>query len=112
MVSKQEHDELCCVYAGLLLFDEGLEITAEKLSKVIAASGNSVEGYYTEFFGKYLASVDLKSLISNAGAGAAPAQATQAAQPVAEKKEDKKKEKKEEKPVEEEEAGGFGDLFG
>ena len=34
-ISKAEHDELCCVYAGLLLFDEGIEITAEKINKII-----------------------------------------------------------------------------
>ena len=45
-ISKAEHDELCCVYAGLLLFDDKVEITAEKLNKVIEASGNKVDSYY------------------------------------------------------------------
>ncbi len=90
-MSKAEHDELCCVYAALLLFDDKVDITADKLNKVITASGNSVEGYYPEFFAKYLSSVDLNSLISSVGAGpavAAPAQTTVAA---VEKKDDKGK---------------------
>ena len=33
-ISKAEHDELCCVYAGLLLFDDGSEITADKINKI------------------------------------------------------------------------------
>ncbi len=118
-LSKAEHDELCCVYAGLLLFDDNVEVTAEKLNKVITASGNTVDAYYPEFFAKYLGSVDLNSMLSNVGAGpavaggAATAPATQAAHDIAAKggKKEEKKPKVEEKPAEEEE-GGFGDLFG
>jgi large subunit ribosomal protein LP1 len=111
-ISKAEHDELCCVYAGLLLFDDKIEITADKLNKVIAASGNTVEAYYPEFFAKYLSSVDLNAILSSVGAG--PSAAATTAAP-AEAKDTKKAEpakKKEEPKVEEEEAGGFGDLFG
>ena len=123
-ISKAEHDELCCVYAGLLLFDDGIEITADKLQKVIKASGNEVDGYYPEFFAKYLSKVDIKSMLSvTPAAGAAPAEEHHE-----EKKEDKKEDKKggkkddkkgkekkkeEEKPKEEEEEDiGFGDIFG
>ncbi len=63
-ISKAEHDELCCVYAGLLLYDEGVEITAEKINKVIEASGNKVDAYYPEFFGKYLHDADIKSMLT------------------------------------------------
>ncbi len=78
MVSKAEHDELCCVYAALLLFDDKVEVTAEKLNKVITASGNTVEAYYPEFFGKYLSTVDLNTFLNNVGS-AAPAAAAPAA---------------------------------
>jgi len=78
MVSKAEHDELCCVYAALLLFDDKVEVTADKLNKVISASGNSVEPYYPEFFSKYLSSVDLNTFLNNVGS-AAPASAAPAA---------------------------------
>lgn len=98
-LSKAEHDELCCVYAGLLLFDSGVEISADKLNKVITASGNQVESYYPDFFAKYFKSVDLDKLLQNVGTGGAPAvssgapvQATTA--PAEAKKEEKKDDKK------------------
>ena len=124
-ISKAEHDELCCVYAGLLLYDDGSEITADKINKIIKASGNEVDGYYPEFFAKYLAKADIKSMLSvspAAGAAAAPAEEHHE-----EKKDDKKggkkddkkggkkeeKKKEEKKKVEEEEEDmGFGDIFG
>merc|ERR1711976_1125732 len=106
---------LCCVYAGLLLFDDKVDITADKLNKVITASGNQVEAYYPEFFAKYLGSVDINAMLNSVGSApaGAPAQA-QAAAPKEEKKDDKKGKKEEKKkPVEEddEEEMGFGDIF-
>ncbi len=120
-ISKPEHDELCCVYAGLLLFDDGAEITAEKIQKIVEASGNKVDGYYPEFFAKYLSKADIKSMLNaTPAAGAAPAGAAPAEkkeEKKEEKKDDKKgkkEEKKKEKPKveEEEDDGGFGDIFG
>jgi large subunit ribosomal protein LP1 len=113
-ISKAEHDELVSVYAALLLHDDNVEITADKLNKVITASGNTVESYYPEFFEKYFQGVNLKTLLESVSA--APAGGVVASAPVEEKKEkkeDKKDAKKKEEPKEEEEeAGGFGDLFG
>lgn len=113
-MNKGEHDELCCVYAALLLFDDKVDITADKLNKVITASGNQVEGYYPEFFAKYLSSVDLNTIISSVGAG--PATAAPVETKVVEDKKakpaPKKEEKKPEPEPEPEEEGGFGDLFG
>ena len=125
-VSKAEHDELCCVYAALLLADENLEITAEKINKIVAVSGNQVDGYYPEFFERFLKTVNINTLLSSVGAGA-PATGGAVAAKVEDKKDDKagakggkddkkaapKKEEKKPEPVaEEEDAGGFGDLFG
>ena len=129
-ISKAEHDELCCVYAGLLLFDEGMDITADKIQKIIKASGNEVDDYYPEFFAKYLAKADIKSMLSvTPAAGAASAPAHEVHEEKGDKKDDKKggkkddkkggkkddkkKEKEKEKPKEEEEDDiGFGDIFG
>jgi large subunit ribosomal protein LP1 len=125
-IPKAEHDELCCVYAGLLLADENLEITADKLNKIIAVSGNQVDGYYPEFFERFFKNVNLNTLltsIGSAGAGASTG-AVAVTAPAKEDpkaaakggKEDKKGAKKEEPKKEEapaeEDAGGFGDLFG
>jgi len=124
-ISKAEHDELCCVYAGLLLFDDGMEITADKIEKIIKASGNEVDGYYPEFFAKYLSKTDIKSMLTvtpAAGAGAAAAEEhhdDKKDDKKGGKKDDKKGGKKEEKKKEEkkkeeeeEEDMGFGDIFG
>ena len=82
-LSKAEHDELCCVYAALLLHDDNVEVTADKLNKVITASGNSVEAYYPEFFEKYFQSVNLKTLLENVSS--APVGASTASAPVEQK---------------------------
>ena len=127
-VSKAEHDEFCCVYAGLLLFDEGSDITADKINKIITASGNKVDAYYPEFFAKYLAKADIKSLltVSAASAGGAPAEEHHEENKKGGKEKDdkkggdkggkdkgkgKKEEKKKEPEPEEDDDVGFGDLF-
>ena len=114
-ISKAEHDELCCVYAGLLLHDDKLEINCDKINQVIKSSGNTVEGYYPEFFAKYFQSVDLTAMLQNIGS-APTGKAVAAANEVSkeEKKDDKKgkkPEKKKEPEPEPEEEEGFGGLF-
>ncbi len=125
-LTKAEHDELCCVYAGLLLYDDKIDITADNINKLIKASGNEVDGYYPEFFAKYLSKTDIKSMLSvTPAAGGAPAAHEEAhddkkgdkGDKKGGKKDDKKggdkKKKVEEKPKEEEEDDiGFGDIFG
>ena len=74
-LSKAQKDELVVTYAALLLHDGELEITEEKLNKVISASGNSVEGYWPGLFAKALKGRNINDLISNAAASAAPASA-------------------------------------
>ena len=105
-LSTAEHDELCCSYAALMLHDDGLEITSEKLSAVIKASGNTVEPYWPMLFAKALKTAnvgDLLTQVATAGPAAGPAAAGggAAAAPVEEKKEE---------AVEEVDMGGlFGD---
>merc|ERR1712224_527242 len=106
-LSKADHDELCCSYAALMLHDDGVEITAEKLSKVIKASGNEVEPYWPMLFAKALKSANISDLLTNVGSagGGGPAAAGPAA--AAEVVEEKKEEKEE---VEDVDMGGlFGD---
>ena len=71
-LSKSDHDELACTYAALMLHDDGLEITAEKLSKIIKASGNEVEPYWPALFAKALKGQDVGELLTNL-ASAGPA---------------------------------------
>merc|ERR1712172_73018 len=103
--------ELACVYAALILADDDVAITPEKLTTILKAAGVDVEPYWPELFAKALESCDLKSLITSvgsgvgaapaAGGGAAPA-AEAAAAPAAEEK------KKEESEEEEDDDMGFG----
>ena len=118
-MSQSEKSELACVYAGLLLFDDKIEITADKINKILKASGNDkVDSYYPEFFASYFKTADINSLLS---ASPAPASAAPAEDKKEDKKDDKKggkdkkddkKKKEEKKKVEEEEEEGMFDMFG
>jgi len=109
MASKQE---LAIIYAALVLEDEGVPITTDKVNKLLQAAGVQVEPFWPGLYVKALEGVNISELISNigSGAGAAPAQAASApaaaaaAAPVEEKK--KKEEAKAES--EEDEDLGFG----
>jgi large subunit ribosomal protein LP1 len=66
-------NEAACVYAALILQDEGIEITAEKLSTLITAAGLDVEPIWPSIFAKALKGKDLEGLLFNVGAGGAAA---------------------------------------
>ena len=123
-LSKSDHDELACTYAALMLHDDGLEITvsnpnfcfitwsftlqAEKLSKVIKASGNEVEPYWPMLFAKALKGQNVGELLTNLASAGPAAGPAAAAGPVAVEEEAPKEEKKEE--AEDVDMGGlFGD---
>ncbi|EME83952.1 uncharacterized protein MYCFIDRAFT_134222 [Pseudocercospora fijiensis CIRAD86] len=106
--------ELASSYAALILADEGLEITADKLQTLIsAAKVPDVEPIWTSLFAKALEGKDVKDLLTNVGSGggAAPAAAGGAgaaaggdAAPAAEAAKEEKEEEKEES----DEDMGFG----
>lgn len=107
--------ELACVYSALILHDDGVAITAEKIEKLIKAAKVDVEPFWPSLFAKALEGHNLDSLIQAAGApgagGAAPAAggAAPAAGGAAEtKEEEKKEEKKEEEEEESDDDMGFG----
>merc|ERR1712124_66185 len=94
-LTKEQKDELCVSYAALMLHDDGLEINAEKLSKIIKASGNEVEPYWPMLFAKALKGQDVGALLSNigsAGPAAGPAAAAGGDAPAEAKQEEKKEE--------------------
>jgi len=95
--------ELATSYAALILADDGVEITAEKLQTLItAAKVPDVEPIWTTLFAKALEGKDVKDLLLNVGSGggaaaaAAPAAGGAAAAtedaPAAEEKEEEKEE--------------------
>ncbi len=66
----------------------------EKLSQVIKASGNSVEGYWPGLFAKALKGQDITKLLSNVGTAAPAATGGAATGGDSGAKEDKKEESK------------------
>lgn len=101
--------ELACVYSALILHDDGVEITAEKLNTLISAAGVEVEPFWPGLFAKALEGRNISELIANVGsAAAAPAPAAGGAAAAAAPAEEKKEEKKEEPEEESDDDMGFG----
>lgn len=108
-------NELACVYAALILQDDDVAITSEKISTILKAANVDVEPYWPGLFAKALESVDVKALISNVGSGVGGAPAAASAAPAAAAAAggapaggDKKKEKEPEPESEEDDDMGFG----
>ncbi|KAL1565487.1 60S acidic ribosomal protein P1-like [Salvia divinorum] len=86
--------ELACTYAALALHDDGIPITAEKISALLKAASLTVESYWPSLFAKLCEKRNVEDLIMNVGAGggggavavAAPAAAAAAAPAAEEKK--------------------------
>ncbi|KAG4090047.1 60S acidic ribosomal protein P1 [Neocallimastix lanati (nom. inval.)] len=91
--------EAACVYAALILQDEGLDISVEMLEKIINASGLAVENIYPKIFAKALDGKDIKEYLFNIGSngsGAAVAGGAAAGAAGAAAEEEKEEEKEEE----------------
>ncbi|KAI5837543.1 60S acidic ribosomal protein P1 [Morchella snyderi] len=106
------NNELAVSYAALILADDGIEITADKLQSLIkAASCTDVEPIWTTLFAKALEGKDVKDMLLNVGSGggaaAAPAAGGTAAAGGAAAAEEKVEEKEEEKEESDEDMG-FG----
>merc|ERR1712087_158383 len=95
------NSELACVYAALILADDDVAITAEKINTILKAAKVDVEPFWPGLFAKCCESIDVKELISNVGSGVGSAPAAGAAAPAAEAK-------KEEPEEESDDDMGFG----
>ncbi|XP_014790358.1 60S acidic ribosomal protein P1 [Octopus bimaculoides] len=101
------NNELACVYAALILADDQVTVTADKINTILKAANVSVEPYWPSLFARALDGVDIKAMLSNIGSmaaapaggapagGAAPAGDAAAAPAKEEKKEEKKEESEE-----------------
>ncbi|KAL2152700.1 hypothetical protein VTH82DRAFT_5884 [Thermothelomyces myriococcoides] len=107
------HAELATSYAALILADDGIEITSDKIQTLIkAANVADVEPIWASLFAKALEGKDVKELLSAVGSGggaAAPAAGgAAAAEGGAAAEEAKEEAKKEEEKEESDEDMGFG----
>ncbi|CAK7265434.1 60S acidic ribosomal protein P1 [Sporothrix epigloea] len=103
--------ELATSYAALILADDGVEITADKINTIIrAANVEDVEPIWAQLFAKALEGKDVKDLLSNVGSGGAAAapSAGAAAGGAAAAAEEVKEEAKEEEKEESDDDMGFG----
>merc|ERR1712006_57722 len=90
--------ELACVYSALILHDDDIDITGEKMAKIISAAKVNVEAFWPGLFAKALQGRNIGDLICNVGAapaagggGGAAADSADAGA-VEEKREEKKEE--------------------
>merc|ERR1712203_1016489 len=97
--------ELACVYAALILQDDGLEISADNLNTLIKAADVECNSYWPGLFAKALDGIDIKALVSNVGAGGGAPAAGGAAAGGEAAAEEKKEESEEE---ESDDDMGFG----
>ncbi|PIM98402.1 60s acidic ribosomal protein P1 [Handroanthus impetiginosus] len=97
--------ELACTYAALILHDDGIPVTAEKIATLVKAGNVTVESYWPSLFAKLCEKRNIEDLVTNVGSGgggaavavAAPAGrasggAAAAAAPAAEEKKEEPKE--------------------
>merc|ERR1712221_31503 len=100
-MAETSTSELACVYSALILHDDDVDITAEKIQKICAAAKVTVEPFWPGLFAKALEGRNIGDLISNVGSApaagsAAPAAGGDAPAAAEEKKEEEKKEESEE----------------
>ncbi|CAI9181011.1 unnamed protein product [Rangifer tarandus platyrhynchus] len=106
--------ELACTYSDLILHDDEVTVTEDKINALIKAAGVNVEPFRPGLFANALANVNIESLICNVGAGgpASAAGAAQAGGPApattAAPAEEKKVEAKKEESEESDDDMGFG----
>ncbi|GKV25496.1 hypothetical protein SLEP1_g34931 [Rubroshorea leprosula] len=61
--------EIACTYATLILHDDGIPVTAEKIITLLKAANVSVESYWPSLFAKLAEKRNIDDLILNVGAG-------------------------------------------
>ncbi|KAJ4847459.1 hypothetical protein Tsubulata_019163 [Turnera subulata] len=98
--------ELACTYAALILYDDGIPITAEKIAQLVKVADVQVESYWPSLFAKLAEKRNIEDLITNVGSGgggAAPVAVAPAAgggaaaaAPAAEEKKEEPKEESDE----------------
>ncbi|XP_051210677.1 large ribosomal subunit protein P1-like isoform X1 [Lolium perenne] len=68
--------EVACTLAALILHDDGISITSEKIATVVKAAGIKVEAYWPALFAKLLQTRSVDDLILSVGSGVQLAETT------------------------------------
>merc|ERR1712037_509447 len=90
--------ELACTYAALILSDDGVDISGDKIASLLKAANVEVEPFWPGLFAGALKNCNVSELISNISSGVAAEEA-------------KEEEKKSESSSESDDDMGF-DMFG
>eukprot|EP00168_Porphyra_purpurea_P010070 TRINITY_DN247_c0_g1_i2.p3 TRINITY_DN247_c0_g1~~TRINITY_DN247_c0_g1_i2.p3 ORF type:complete len:106 (+),score=44.25 TRINITY_DN247_c0_g1_i2:151-468(+) len=98
--------EMACVYAALILHDESISITEDKISALVKAANVNVEAFWPSLFAKLLQKVSVDDIVK--GMSSAPTAGAPAAAAPADGAAPAEEEKKEESEEEEDEDMGFG----
>ncbi|KAL7184610.1 hypothetical protein ACSBR2_026708 [Camellia fascicularis] len=61
--------ELACSYAALILHDDGIPVTAEKIATLVKAANVPIESYWPGLFAKLFEKRNIDDLIMNVGSG-------------------------------------------
>lgn len=89
MTAKLDNDQLACIYSALILVDDDVPITTDKIKAILKAADVDVEPIWPGLFARALSGCDVKELMAKLGgpaAGGAPVAAASAATEKAEEK--------------------------
>ncbi|XP_033099092.1 60S acidic ribosomal protein P1-like [Anneissia japonica] len=100
--------ELACVYSALILHDDDVAITADKISTLVNAANVSVEPFWPGLFAKALEGASIADLVRNVGSASAAPAAGDAAGAADAQAEEKKEEAKKEETESSDDDMGFG----
>ena len=110
--TEDQKAQLACTLATLILSDEKISITSEKIGSLLTAANVQVAPYWPGLFNKTFAGANVAEIVFNAPL-ASPGPAAASAAPAASGSVAEEKPKEEEKKKEESEADvGAGGLFG
>merc|ERR1712203_743778 len=110
-ISEKMSAELACTYAALILNDDDVEITGDKISTILKAANVTFEPFWPSLFAGALKDVNVRELITNigSGVGSGPAAGAGAAAAGGAAEEEAKEEAKKESSSESEDDDmGFG----
>lgn len=67
MCTAADRSELACTYAALILHDDGIAITADKITSILAAAKVTVEPYWPGLFERALKGRNVDDMLMSVG---------------------------------------------